>query len=71
MPITTCLARWFALDEFDVKTTGQRGYKVRNGKLLKAAEDKGFDVLLTADLTMRYQQNMLRRQIGVSMSDNH
>ena len=39
---------------FDLKTAAQCGsQEVRNGKLLSAAEDDGFDVLLTGDETMQ------------------
>jgi predicted nuclease of predicted toxin-antitoxin system len=34
-----------------------------NGKLLTAAESEGFDVLLTKDAKMPYQQNMVGRNI--------
>ncbi len=36
------------LKEHTVQTAAQRGWdKLRNGELLKAAEDAGFDVLVT------------------------
>ena len=36
-----------------------------NGDLLAAAEQAGFDVLLTADKNMRYQQNLEGRRIAL------
>jgi hypothetical protein len=36
-----------------------------NGDLLAAAERAGFDVLLTADKNMRYQQNLTGRRIAL------
>jgi hypothetical protein len=36
-----------------------------NGDLLTAAERAGFDVLLTADKNMRYQQNLKDRRIAL------
>lgn len=36
-----------------------------NGDLLIAAEDAGFDLLLTADKNIRYQQNLEGRRIAV------
>lgn len=36
-----------------------------NGKLLKAAEEAGFDVLLTVDKNVRQQQNTGRRKINL------
>jgi hypothetical protein len=35
-----------------------------NGELLTAAEEAGFDVLLTTDKNLRYQQNLTGRKIG-------
>jgi len=37
--------------------------RLRNGELLARAEENGFDLLLTADQSMPYQQNMARRKI--------
>jgi hypothetical protein len=36
-----------------------------NGDLLSEAERAGFDVLLTADKNMRYQQNLTGRKIAI------
>jgi len=36
-----------------------------NGDLLAEAEREGFDVLLTADQNMRYQQNLTGRKIAI------
>ena len=36
-----------------------------NGNLLAAAERDGFDLLLTADKNMRYQQNLTGRRIAL------
>jgi hypothetical protein len=33
-----------------------------NGELIAAAEAAGFDVLLTTDKNMRYQQNLTRHR---------
>jgi hypothetical protein len=33
--------------------------------LLTAAEDAGFDILLTTDKNMRYQQNLAGRKIAI------
>ena len=38
---------------------------LRNGELLAAAEDAGFDVLLTTDRNIRYQQNLTNRTIAI------
>jgi hypothetical protein len=36
-----------------------------NGELLSAAEEAGFDVLLTTDRNLPYQQNLTGRKIAV------
>jgi hypothetical protein len=50
----------------DVRTAAQQGWDtLKNGDLLVAAEAGGFDVLLTTDQNMRYQQNLAGRRIAV------
>lgn len=50
----------------DVKATYTMGWaEFQNGKLLRAAEDSGFPVLITADKQMQHQQNMFGRTICV------
>jgi len=41
-----------------------------NGELLKLAEDEGFDVLLTTDKRIRYQQNLTGRKIAIVVLGN-
>ena len=49
-----------------VKTAWQQGWdQLRNGDLLTAAEQAGFDVLLTTDKNLQYQQNLKRRKIAI------
>ena len=49
-----------------VKTARQQGWSVlSNGDLLRAAEDAGFDLLLTTDKNLRYQQNLKDRKIAI------
>ncbi|OBQ33553.1 MAG: hypothetical protein AN487_20135 [Anabaena sp. CRKS33] len=36
-----------------------------NGDLLKAAENKGYQILVTTDQNLRYQQNLSERQIAI------
>jgi hypothetical protein len=38
---------------------------LKNGMLLSAAEAAGFDVIVTVDREIQYQQNMQARRIGV------
>jgi hypothetical protein len=43
-----------------------RGWdRLSNGDLLAAAEAAGFDILLTADNSIRYQQNLSKRRISL------
>ena len=49
-----------------VETARERGWDaLANGVLLNQAEEAGFEVLLTTDQGIRYQQNMANRQIAV------
>jgi predicted nuclease of predicted toxin-antitoxin system len=49
-----------------VSTAAQEGWdRLRNGELLDAAEVAGFDVLVTTDKNMRYQQNLAGRKIAI------
>jgi len=41
-----------------------------NGELIMAAEQAGFDVLLTTDRHMRYQQSLNNRRIAVLVLEN-
>ena len=40
-------------------------YNSPNGDLLKAAENKGYKILVTTDQNLRYQQNLSERQIAI------
>ena len=49
-----------------IRTAYQQGWStLLNGELLKAAEDAGFDLLLTTDKNLVYQQNLKNRKIAV------
>lgn len=39
--------------------------RLKNGELIAAAEANGYDVLLTTDQNLRYQQNLSGRRIGI------
>jgi hypothetical protein len=54
------------LEGHTVRTAAQQGWeKLGNGDLLTAAEEAGFDLLLTTDKNMRYQQNLAGRKIAI------
>ena len=41
-----------------------------NGELLKAAEEAAFDLLLTTDKNIRFQQNLAKRMIAIVVLGN-
>ena len=44
----------------------ERGWdRLENGDLLQAAEEAGFEVLVTPDQNIRYQQNLTARKIAL------
>ena len=50
---------------YDVKTTQEIGWGgIKNGELLKLAEPV-FDLFLTADKNIRYQQNLKGRKLSI------
>jgi len=62
----TPLALRRALAGHTVKTAREQGWSaLGNGQLLSAAEAAGFDVLLTTDTNIPYQQNLKNRKISV------
>lgn len=55
-----------ALTGHTFKTAYDMGWAdLENGDLLTAAEAAGFDLMLTADKRIRYQQNLVRRMISL------
>lgn len=59
------------LKQHTVQTTAERGWDtLENGELLKAAEAAGFDVLVTPDKNIRYQQNLALRTIALIVLGN-
>ena len=49
-----------------VKTARQMGWDtLANGELLRVAEEAGFEVLLTTDKNLAYQQNLKDRKIAI------
>jgi hypothetical protein len=54
-----------------VQTARELGWeKLDNGQLLLEAEDAGFDVLITTDKNLRYQQNLEGRRIAIVVLGN-
>jgi len=54
-----------------VETAWQRGWdKFKNGDLLRAAEEAGFDVLVTPDKNIRSQQSLKKYKIAIVVLGN-
>ena len=54
------------LSEHTVDTSAGRGWsELSNGDLLNIAEIEGYDLLITTDQSMRYQQNIAGRALAV------
>jgi hypothetical protein len=55
-----------ALTQHEVAAAYERGWStLKNGDLLDAAETGGFEVFITTDSRLRYQQNLAGRRIAV------
>lgn len=59
------LRRFFSKHE--VRTIAESGWseQMENGELLRVAEESGFDVMVTSDQNIRYQQNLTGRKIAL------
>jgi predicted nuclease of predicted toxin-antitoxin system len=58
------LRRW--LSDHEVRTCHEEGWDAfLNGELIAAAEAAGFDVFITADKNLRYQQNIALRRLAI------
>jgi hypothetical protein len=54
------------LPHHDVVTAAEAGWsQLSNGDLLAAATGAGFEVLVTTDQNLRYQQNLMNRGLAV------
>lgn len=63
------LARF--LNSHVVEEARSRGWEeLANGDLIEAAERAGFDVIVTADKNIRYQQNLRTRRISLIVLGN-
>ena len=63
-----CVPRPFRdmLADCNVSTTFECGWAtLKNGELIKAAEKARFDVLLTSDKNLRYQQHLASRRLAI------
>lgn len=59
------------LEGHTIQRTQDLGWdRLTNGELLAAAEEAGFDLLLTTDKNIRYQQNLAGRKIAIVVIGN-
>lgn len=55
-----------ALADHTVETAYERGWSsLKNGELISAAESAGFEVFVTTDKNLKYQQNLLNRSMAI------
>jgi hypothetical protein len=60
-----------ALSGHEVTLAIERGWdRISNGELLNLAKAAGFDVLLTSDKRIRYQQNLTGRRLAIVVLGN-
>jgi hypothetical protein len=54
------------LPEHQIKTAVEMGWgRLKNGELIQRAEENKFEVFVTSDQNLRYQQNIEGRQIAM------
>ena len=54
------------LGRHEVVTAAYMGWAgLKNGELLREAEDNGIEVLLTGDQTLHYEQNLAERRLAI------
>jgi len=64
-PISRCLVG------HEVSFARQIGWhELKNGELLREAEQAGYELLLTSDKNIRYQQNLYGRKIAIVVLGN-
>jgi len=52
----------------EVTTATERGWSnLSNGELITAAEEAGFDAIVTTDRNLKYQQNLSTRTIAIAV----
>lgn len=60
-----------SLSAHSVRTAREQGWStLANGELLRVAEEAGFDLFLTTDKNLRYQQNLSKRKIAIVVLGN-
>lgn len=58
----------YSLSGHSVEIAYERGWaELTNGNLLQMAEEAGFDVLVTSDKSIRYQQHLKGRRLALAV----
>ena len=56
----------YELSKHEISTAREMGWEtLKNGELLEQAQSRGFEIVITVDQNMRYQQNLMGRSIAV------
>ena len=63
------IARWLQ-GHTVIEAVERRWDRLSNGALLKAAEEAGFDLLLSTDKNIQHQQNLKDRRIAIVILGN-
>ena len=54
------------LEEHTVDRSAEKGWELLgNGELIRRAEEDGYQVIVTTDQSMRHQQNLVGRRLGI------
>ena len=54
------------LREHSVDRSAEKGWELlENGELIRRAEEDGYEVIVTTDQSMRYQQNLADRRLAI------
>ena len=54
------------LQEHSVDRSAEKGWELlENGELIRKAEAEGYEVIVTTDQSMRYQQNLTGRRLAI------
>ena len=60
------------LTSFEVKTAPEMGWAgISNGRLLVLAEQNGFDIMVTSDTNIRFQNRLAGRRIALVVAHDH
>src|SRR5580698_4389620 len=53
---------------YQVQTADDEGWgRISNGELIACAEEAGYQIIVTCDQNIQYQQNMTRRKISMAV----